>query len=170
MNDVVPLFHERVMVSATETALEMIEALNEGNDARKIIGVYDAPIKGSQEEECSQLALSLAEQIKQANNSLDSIIVRVKVPKGADNAEEETEERTQEITPEMEENMRPIILNVYACQSASQSKKISLSTSIDPENSLRELLRSQTRHYMEIIDFDDHFADVAQDWTNPDFE
>ena len=64
VNDVVPLFHERIMVSATETALEMIEALNEGNDSRKIIGVYDAPIKGSQDEDCSQLALALAEQIK----------------------------------------------------------------------------------------------------------
>ena len=50
VNDVVPLFHERVMVSATETAMEMIEAFNDGNDSRKIIGVYDAPIKGIQED------------------------------------------------------------------------------------------------------------------------
>ena len=50
INDVVPLFHDRVMVSAMETALEMIEALYEGNDSRKIIGVYDAPIKGNQED------------------------------------------------------------------------------------------------------------------------
>ena len=59
-----PLFHERVMVSATETAFEMIDAFNDGNDARKIIGVYDAPIKGTSEESSqplSQLALSLAE-------------------------------------------------------------------------------------------------------------
>ena len=54
VNDVVPLFHERVMVSATETALEMIEALNEGNNSRKIVGVYDAPLKGSQEDESNQ--------------------------------------------------------------------------------------------------------------------
>ena len=81
VNDVVPLFHERVMVSATETALEMIEALNDGNDTRQIIGVYDAPIKTKSEEDSSQplsqLALNLAEQIKQENNSLDSIVVRV---------------------------------------------------------------------------------------------
>ena len=38
------------MVSATETAMEMIEAFNDGNDSRKIIGVYDAPIKGIQED------------------------------------------------------------------------------------------------------------------------
>ena len=111
----VPLFHERVMVAATETAFEMIEALNEGNDSRKIIGVYDAPIKGSSEDETvSQLALSLAEQIKQANNSLDSIIVRVKVPKSS-GEDDETEEQTREITAEAEEGMRSVLLNVYAC-------------------------------------------------------
>ena len=137
VNDVVPLFHERVMVSATETALEMIEALNEGNDSRKIVGVYDAPLKGSQEDESnqplSQLALSLAEQIKQANNSLDSIVVRVKVPKDQVD-DDETEERTREITNEQEENMKSIVLNVYACQGSTMSKKIALSTSTDPVN------------------------------------
>ena len=50
VNDVVPLFHERVMVSSMETALEMIEAHFEGDESRKVIGVYDAPIKGIGEE------------------------------------------------------------------------------------------------------------------------
>ena len=143
VNDVVPLFHERVMVSATETALEMIEALNEGNDSRKIVGVYDAPLKGSQEDESnqplSQLALSLAEQIKQANNSLDSIVVRVKVPKDQV-GDDETEEQTREITQEQEESMKSIILNVYACQGSTMSKKIALSTSTDPETVMSSLL------------------------------
>ena len=143
VNDVVPLFHERVMVSATETALEMIEALNEGNDSRKIVGVYDAPLKGSQEDESnqplSQLALSLAEQIKQANNSLDSIVVRVKVPKDQV-GDDETEEQTREITQEQEESMKSIILNVYACQGSTMSKKIALSTSTDPESVMSSLL------------------------------
>ena len=44
INDVIPLFHERVMTSAMETALEMIEALNDSAPDRQIIGVYDAPI------------------------------------------------------------------------------------------------------------------------------
>ena len=143
VNDVVPLFHERVMVSATETALEMIEALNEGNDSRKIVGMYDAPLKGSQEDESnqplSQLALSLAEQIKQANNSLDSIVVRVKVPKDQV-GDDETEEQTREITQEQEESMKSIILNVYACQGSTMSKKIALSTSTDPESVMSSLL------------------------------
>ena len=46
VNDVVPLFHNRVMVHSTETAMEMIEAHFNGNSDRKIIGVYDAPIRG----------------------------------------------------------------------------------------------------------------------------
>ncbi len=46
MNDVVPLFHNRVMTHSTETAMEMIEAHFGDNSDRKIIGVYDAPIRG----------------------------------------------------------------------------------------------------------------------------
>ena len=63
INDVVPLFHDRIMVSAMETAFEMVEALNSGQEGRQIIGVYDAPIKSKQEEgqPLSFLALSLAE-------------------------------------------------------------------------------------------------------------
>ena len=67
INDVVPLFHERIMVSAVESALEMIEAHYDGDDARKIVGVYDAPIRGidqSSNQVASTLALNLAEQIK----------------------------------------------------------------------------------------------------------
>ena len=85
VNDVVPLFHDRVMASATETAFEMVEALNEGNQDRQIIGVYDAPLKGWSDETSqplSVLALNLAEQIKQASDSLDAIVVQVKVPQG----------------------------------------------------------------------------------------
>ena len=171
INDVVPLFHERVTTSAMETALEMVEAFNDGDDARQIIGVYDAPIKDDdQGQPLSSLALSLAEQIKQANNSLDCIVVRVKVPKNDPEHNENEEVKTREITPEMEESMRSVILEVHACQSSSQSKKVTLSTSSDPCTVMTELLGNQQRHYMDIIDFDDHLADVAQDWTNPDFE
>ena len=66
--------------------------------------------------------------------------------------------------------MRSVILNAYACQGSTQSKKIALSTSTDPESVMTSLLGNQARQYMQIIDFDDHFVDVAQDWTNPDFE
>ena len=49
VNDVVPLFHERITTPATETALEMIEAHFEGIEGRKIVGVYDAPIRGAEQ-------------------------------------------------------------------------------------------------------------------------
>ena len=62
------------------------------------------------------------------------------MPQGVQEDSQQTEERIREITPEAEENMRSVILNVYACQSASQSKKVALSTSTDPENVMSELL------------------------------
>ena len=45
VNDVIPLFHERVMTSAMEIALEMIEAYYGDNQDMQIIGIYDAPIR-----------------------------------------------------------------------------------------------------------------------------
>ena len=67
VTDVVPLFHERIMTSAVETAMEMIEANYEGDEGRRIVGVYDAPIRGIDQgsnQVVSTLAQSLAEQIK----------------------------------------------------------------------------------------------------------
>ena len=64
VNDVVPLFHERIMTSAVESALEMIEASFEGDEGRRIVGVYDAPIRGvdpGTNQVASSLALNLAE-------------------------------------------------------------------------------------------------------------
>ena len=166
----VPLFHERVMVSTMETALEMIEAHYDGDNRRKIIGVYDAPINGIGEDSnapVSQLALSMAEQIKQANNSLDAIILQVKVPQSLP---EESEERVREITAEEEENMKPLVLNAHACQSVTMRKKIKLQTSSDPEKTIAELTSNAARPYLEIVDFDDHFCDLGRDWTNPEFD
>ena len=62
------------------------------------------------------------------------------MPKDTVNDTEEADERTREITPEQEETMRSIILNVYACQGSTQSKKIAMSTSTDPENVMSSLL------------------------------
>ena len=67
--------------------------------------------------------------------------MRVKVPKdqvGDDN--DETEEQTREITQEQEDSMRSVIMNVYACQGSTMSKKIALSTSTDPESVMSSLL------------------------------
>ena len=52
-------------------------------------------------------------------------MIRVKVPQ--DVPSEENEERIREITTvEEEESMRSVILNAYAVQSQTQSKKIEL--------------------------------------------
>ena len=53
----------------------------------------------------------MAEQIKQINNSLDCIVVRVSVPQpGVDEGEQ-----IREITEKEEENIRAVNLNAYAC-------------------------------------------------------
>ena len=123
INDVIPLFHERVMTSATEIAFEMIEAyFGEDNQDLQVIGVYDAPIRAdvegnnSQSAGLSPLALNLGEQIKQATGKLDSVIIQVKCPKGE---VEDDGSQVREITAAEEENMRSVIVKAFACQSAS---------------------------------------------------
>ena len=128
INDVVPLFHDRVMTSAVETAFEMVEAFYEGRSDRKIIGVYDAPVRPSAQDDakvkCSSLALSLAEQLKQAGDTLDSIVVHVTVPAGS--AEDQTDDRVREITEQEAENLHPVLLTGYAVQSTTMAKKVTL--------------------------------------------
>ena len=170
INDVVPLFHERVTVNAVETALDMVEALYGEDSNKKIIGVYDAPIRGEEEErnsELSNLALQLAEQIKQANSSLDAIAIKVRVPP---NENLETEEQTREVTAEEAENMQGIVLKAFAVQHSTGQKGISLHSSKDAASVISELTGNPQRQYMDIVDFDDHLEDVSLDWTNPDFD
>ena len=45
VTDAIPLFHDRVMSSAMETALEMIECVFDQDKDKTIVGVYDAPLR-----------------------------------------------------------------------------------------------------------------------------
>ena len=45
VTDAIPLFHDRVMTSTTEIALEMIDCVYAGEDLKQIVGVYDAPLR-----------------------------------------------------------------------------------------------------------------------------
>ena len=93
-------------------------------------------------------------------------MVKVSVPiSGVDDGEQ-----VKEITATEEENLRAVNLYAYACNSATQSKKITLQTSKNPDSVISELAGNPQRQYLDIVDFDDHFADVSLDWTNPDFE
>ena len=47
VTDAVPLFHERVMASTTEAAMEMIDCMFADDKEKQIVGVYDAPLRVS---------------------------------------------------------------------------------------------------------------------------
>ena len=64
MTDAVPLFHDRVMTSATETAMEMIECVFAKDKTKQIVGVYDAPLRVKNDPDqspLSTLAITLSE-------------------------------------------------------------------------------------------------------------
>ena len=93
-----------------------------------MIGIYDAPIRPDQEGNQQQaglspLALNLGEQIKQANDKVDSIIIQVRVPKGEP---EDDGAQVREITEQDAENMRAVNLKAFACTGSSSTKKINL--------------------------------------------
>ena len=58
------------------------------------------------------LAITIAEQIKQVNDTLDSVVMSLRVPQ--DDQEEEEEQKVREITEDEEEDY---IVDVFACGS-----------------------------------------------------
>ena len=80
------------------------------------------------------------------------------------------EPKTREITNDEAESLQSVILSAFSCQSVQQTKKIALHTSVKPDISMREMVSNPSRQYLEVVDFDEHFDNVALDWTNPDFE
>ena len=65
----------------------------------------------------------MAEQIKQANDSLDAVVLEIKVPSCQG---DESDARVREITEMDEENERVLIVKAHAVQSTSQRKNIKL--------------------------------------------
>ena len=61
----------------------MVEAMNEGDDSRQIVGVYDAPLryKGADGRAVpiSSLVLSLGDQIRLKQAKSDSVIVSLRM-------------------------------------------------------------------------------------------
>ena len=62
VTDAVPLFHDRVMTSAVESAFELIECVALKGD-EVVLGVYDAPLRYKQEDAAplTPLAVTMAE-------------------------------------------------------------------------------------------------------------
>ena len=82
VEDVVPLFHDRIMTSAMETSLELIEAVYQDSDNLQIVGIYDAPLRWKAEEPVplSQFAITLAEQVKTIKNTTDQVVLSIRTP------------------------------------------------------------------------------------------
>ena len=164
VNDAVPLFHERVMASATEIAFEMVETLYGADQTKQIVGVYDAPIRLKSDDSravlVSQLAISLADQIKSKQEALSTVIVSLR-PSEERNLE--NDEKVREIN-EDEESENSLILTAYSCQGPTQTNKIKLSCQVDAEDVMKQLIEQGL--YMQCVDFDEHLADISLDWTN----
>ena len=164
VTDAVPLFHDRVMASALESALELIELVSlQGSDI--ILGVYDSPLRFKQEEiALSPVAVSIAEQIKQIKENLDSIIVSIRVPVQEEEAEEA---KVKEIRDD-----DVLTYEAFAAGSTPRPNKIKIEVEGDRTKIVKDLctggsLGAKMPKYFDIVDFDEHFADITLDWTNP---
>ena len=74
--DVVPLFHDRVMTSALETAMEIVE-MYASSKGVKLIGFYDAPLK-FKNSEISSLSQALGEQMYHTQQDGDVAVVSIR--------------------------------------------------------------------------------------------
>ena len=166
VTDAVPLFHDRIMATALESALEVIELVHlQGNDI--ILGIYDSPLRFKADEvSLTPVAVSIAEQIKQIKETLDSVIVSIRVPVHEEEAEEA---KVKEIRDDDE-----LIYEAYAAGSTPRPMKIKIEVEGDRTKIVKELcaggnLGAKVPKYFDIVDFDEHFADITLDWTNPQF-
>ena len=167
VTEVVPLFHDRVMGSALESALELIEMVHL-SEHDQILGVYDAPLRYKQEDSpsLSPLAVTIAEQIKAHKDVLDVVVLSIRVPM----PEQESEEtKVREIRDEEE-----FVVEAFACGSTTKPKKLQLSFDADIKQTIKDLctgssIGQKVPKYFDIVDFDEHFVDISLDWTNPQF-
>ena len=68
-----------------------------------------------------------------------------------------------------------LIIEAYACGSTVAAKKIALTLEEDRLKTVQSLckggqLGAKMPKYFDVVDFDDHFADVTMDWTNQAFD
>ena len=108
---------------------------------KQIVGVYDAPLRSrnpdSQVIQISSLAMTLGDQIKQKFDTLNSVIVLLRV-----NDEEENDDvKTREITSD-DDSEDPLIVTAYSCQSTVQTKKVKLVCVECPERVAGNLTKS----------------------------
>lgn len=136
------------------------------------MGVYDAPLRPKDSTiPLSSLALNLGEQIKVKQNTLDSVLVHLATTKEAPEAEEQ---KVREVGSDEEADGLAVV-TAYACQGINHTKKVKCETAVQPDEMINELTTSKSGHdvlgrqYLAIVDFDEHLADIALDWTNPEF-
>ena len=69
------------MSSALESALELIE-IAYLKDGEQVLGVYDAPLRFKLDDSVpiTPLAITIVEQIKAVKDTLDGIILSIRVP------------------------------------------------------------------------------------------
>ena len=132
--------------------------------------MYDAPLRVKNDKEVSPLsllALNLGEQIKMSKDTFDTVVIQMRLALES-NEDEDEDQKVREIKDGEEDEENTFVVQAFAVRGGTHSSKITLDTKDDPEVMNIELAKS--KQYMEVVDFDDHFNDVALDWTNPDFD
>ena len=91
-----------------------------------------------------------------------------------DDIQEEEEAKVREVLDEDQEEEN-FILSVFACGSTIQPKKLAMELKADKDQLVKELCEQGSSfgpslaRYADLVDFDEHFADVTLDWTNQVF-
>ena len=133
------------------------------------MGVYDAPIKykgqGADAVPLSQMALLLGEQIKNKYDVLDSVIVSLRINDEFTDDDSQGDEKVKEIHSDDENDL--LLTGAFSCQGQTHTRKIKFRCDRDVESEVLKQTKDEDLGYMEIVDFDDHLADISLDWTNP---
>ena len=154
------------MTGTCEVAFDMIESIYLQND-QKIVGLYEAALPGQLAggREQSQLAQYLCEQI--VTNQKEAVFIQVKPDLASSNDDDVILKQQMKNTKGL--LFRTFTVNPNGSIQVANKKEIDQQLSemnnADTEYIVKTYVRNQ--QYLNLYDFDDHFADIATcDWRN----
>ena len=111
--------------------------------------------------------MTLADGVKGAKDTFDAVVIQIRC---SHESNDDEDDKVREIKNGEEDEENAIVVQAFAVRGGNMEKKITINCKSDPESMCIEISKDKKKQYLEIVDFDEHFNDVALDWTNPDFD
>ena len=172
VRDAIPLFHQRIQTGMLEVAFDMIESCHlPSTNGCEIVGIYEAAHPSTVgAKEISPLASYLCEQINDQLSSKGGVFLCIKPDQQSANDERTLNETLTNNTTGLQIKHFQIGNTNGSIQVIPDDKVVSDDNKYKQTSYVLEnYVQDEARTYLKFADFDDHLADLAHDWRNPEF-